>query len=233
MKGLADIQVTLYDIFGYLLVGLAAFASLSVFTWALVFPTGALREPHLTSAEWFAVLVVSYILGHLVQGVANALTEHYPSLAPKAREALAWIPCHKKITEKVLLEEPSKDAPDKDKEAHAYKVFGLCEIVVAQKGRAGDREIYQYREGFYRGLAVSFSLGFAAVVIRAVHSGNAVIGNHVQHQHVVTGWEYGLVLFVLAAAIVLAYRRYLLFFKLKWHNTLGAFAVLTDLIPKS
>jgi hypothetical protein len=232
MKGLADIQVTLYDIFGYLLVGLAAFASLSVLTWALVFPTARLREPHLTSADWFAVLVVSYILGHLVQAVANALTERFPSLAPKAREALAWIPCHKKITEKVLLEEPCKDASDKDKEAHAYKVFELCDIVVAQKGVAGgDREIYQYREGFYRGLAVSFSLGFAAVFIRAVHSGNAVIGKH--DKHVVTGWEYFLVLVVLAAAIALTYHRYLRFFNLKWHNTLGAFAVLTGKLPKS
>jgi hypothetical protein len=235
VKGLADVQVTLYDIFGYLFVGLVAVASIWILGWALVFPDAALREPHLSSSEWLALSIVAYISGHLVQAIANMVFER-TSLKPKGFEAWNWMPpeLRKKISQKVGVPMPAKKAPSQEKEDFAVKVLELCDIVVTQDSDAGgDRDIYQYREGFYRGLTVAFSFGVAAVVIRALHSGDGLIGPHARH--VVTGWEYLLVVAILGVASWLSYQRYLRFFNYKWHNAFGSFAVATGLIsvPKS
>lgn len=233
MRGLADIQVTLYDIFGYLFVGLVAVASLWILGWALVFPDAALREPPLSSSEWLAVLIVGYVVGHLVQAIANKVFER-PSLKPKAREAWEWMPVElrKKILERLDVPKPGADAPAKDQEAFASKVYELCDIVVAQDGDAGgDRQIYQYREGFYRGLTVAFLFGFVAVLTRALHNGQALIGPG--ERHVVSGSEYVFALAVLGVASRLAYRRYLRFFEYKLHNAFASFAVATGLIRVS
>lgn len=232
VKGLADIQVTLYDIFGYLFVGLVAGASLWILGWALVFPHAALRDPKLSSSEWLAAVIAAYIVGHLVQAVANLVFER-ASLMPKAYVAWMWMPkdLRSGIVKKLDLTAPEEGARAPDKEKFALDAYELCDIVVTQNANAGgDRQVYQYREGFYRGLTVAFFGGFVAVLLRALHNGQAVIGPHAQH--IVTGWEYLVALAVLATAAWLSYHRYLRFFDYKLHNAFGSFAVSAGLISK-
>ncbi len=40
-------------------------------------------------------------------------------------------------------------------------IYRLCDEYVVQNGNVGDRDIFQYREGFYRGLSISCVLTFA------------------------------------------------------------------------
>lgn len=233
MKGLADVQVTLYDIFGYFLVGIVAVCSLSIFGWAVLFPGGHLTEPSLSSSAWFAVLIASYIVGHLIQAIANKVFEH-SSLKPLAHEAWEWMPAQLRagiVTHAKAGTLPATADPAV-KEAYAFKLFEVCDIVDSQKAVAGgDREIYQYREGFYRGLTIAFALGIVAVAFRAFHTGDAIVGRH----HKVTNLEYALLFALLALGTSLAYHRYKRFFGLKLHNAYGSFALITGVIelPKS
>ena len=221
MPGLSDLRVTLYDVFGYLLPGLVAFGAVTIFVWAAVFPTASLDEPHLSSAEWIGVLLTSYMLGHLVQAITGLIA----AFRGKAAAALDWFPLTD-IGQKVGVPALPAGSNAAAAEARAEKIYELCDIAVAQKGSTGDREIYQYREGFYRGLTVSLVLGLLAVVVRAIVTGDALVGKH----HFVTSGEYFLACGVLIVAAILAFRRYRLFFNLKVHNTFGAFAVHSGLI---
>ena len=225
MPGLGDVRITLYDVFGYLLPGLVTFAAVSIFVWALVFPRAALTTPHLNGPEWIAVVVAAYVLGHLVQAVADWIIEQ-PGLQPQGRKALEWVPLEKKIARKVHEPAPEDNATDAKKDEWARKIYELCDIVVSQKGQTGDREIYQYREGFYRGLSVALVLTLVAVIVRGLVSGDAIVGKH----HAITGGEYFLVCAVLAAAAFLSWQRFLHFFALKWHNAVWSFAVVAGMI---
>lgn len=222
MPGLSEVRVTLYDVFGYLLPGLVAFGAVTIFVWATVFPSAALHEPKLSSSEWIGVLLASYVLGHLVQAVANMAAP----LRGRAQAALDWSPFDTEIACAVHVPPLSGNPTDAERDARARRIFELCDIAVSQKGTTADREMYQYREGFYRGLAASFVLGLVAVVVRAAVGGNALVGK----THLVTGGEYLLACVFLAVAASLAYHRYARFFEYKLHNTFGAFAVLAGLV---
>lgn len=68
-----ELQTTLYDLFGYLIPGFVATAALVALFWCLFQPD----QPLLTvDLNWFVVILVSiaaYMLGHVVQAVANRL----------------------------------------------------------------------------------------------------------------------------------------------------------------
>ena len=137
MEGFADIQVTLYDIFGYLLPGLVALGSITIFCWAAFTPASALTTPKLSGAWWIAVFVTSYILGNLVQAIANML----PYLQPRIEASLSWTQHGDALASKLGLSKHEHETH----ESFAQRVFEAADIVVAQRGNTDDRQIYQYR----------------------------------------------------------------------------------------
>jgi hypothetical protein len=55
----------------------------------------------------------------------------------------------------------------------AKELYEICDITITQFARSQEREIYQYREGFYRGLAVSLfilTLSMVAAIIFPIKS---------------------------------------------------------------
>jgi len=78
-----------------------------------------------------------------------------------------------------FLQAAPEDITDED-------LYMISDTAVAQFGNTGDREVYQYREGFYRGSAVSFGLLSVALLVRLVVPGAAFrIGSGV----VSLGWK--------------------------------------------
>lgn len=220
MKGVADIQVTLYDIFGYLFPGLVTLGALTIFSWAAFLPASGLTTPRLSGTWWIAVFVTSYVLGHLVQAVANLLVKWIPPFGPSALAALDWSPHGSAIPGALGFGTRPESA--REAELWAAQLFEAADIVVAQQGKTDDRTIYQYREGFYRGLTIAFALSFAAVVIRAFLHGDALVGRHT----FLTGGELAFAATALFFAMVLSHDRWRRFYALKLHNTFVAFSVL-------
>jgi hypothetical protein len=222
MKGLADIQVTLYDIFGYLLPGLVTLGALTIFSWAVFAAGTGLSTPRLSGAWWIAIFVASYLLGHLIQAIANLAAARIARFGPSALAALDWAPHGSAIPDRLGF----GTRPDAKAELWAQQVIEAADVIVAQDGKTEDRTVYQYREGFYRGLTVAFTLAFAAVVVRAFVGGDALLG---RHTFITTG-EYSFAAATLFLAVVLSHNRWHRFYGYKAHNTLVAFASLVGLI---
>ncbi len=210
MPGLADVKVTLYDIFGYLFPGLVALAGLGIFGWSLFWPKHPLHAFVKGGAGWFALIVTGYIVGHLVQAIANRL-----ELSPEQKlfNALPEGLQHE-------VEAGTKVTGD----AAGFWNYLICDTAIAQNGSTGDREIYQYREGFYRGLAVAFPIVVVALFVRLGRDGAAVKSGHTVHT-LSSGVLWALAITAFLAA-VLAWDRYRRFQKYKINNAFLGYLVL-------
>jgi hypothetical protein len=169
-----DIQVTLYDVFGYVFPGAAFAAALYLFYWA-VFPTYKLDLTSVTGAGWTVLLVVAYTLGHVVQALTNSM-KHLCRRSAVDR-ALG-------TTDEALPAEVAKAAKTKARsmigvpEWVALKpqtVFDICDHYVMQEGQTATRDVLVYREGFYRGMAAILPLLACALVVRAFEPGDIVV----------------------------------------------------------
>ncbi len=72
---LQAIQVTLYDVFGYLLPGFVFLAAILVAFWALCFPGAPLPWPPVIQADWLVVGIPAYVAGHLAHALANLINK--------------------------------------------------------------------------------------------------------------------------------------------------------------
>src|SRR5260370_5675991 len=74
-----DLQVTLYDVFGYLLPGIVFVAALATLFWAIFFPQPALKVDLPTAEVWIVFLVSAYVAGHMAQALGNLIVWFRPS----------------------------------------------------------------------------------------------------------------------------------------------------------
>ena len=221
------LQVTLYDIFGYLLPGTVALVAVVVVMWAVLMPAKPLKLPltDIALANWFAAMVVAYLIGHLVQALANQLGMLLRStedlmLSPDreggmsvALVAAAWA----RAGSIVRLYDAAMD-PD--------LLHRICDEVVVQRGNASDRDLYIYREGFYRGMTIAFGLLFLSLVVRT-----AIPGTALKLSGTVCCVPWLLLLSVAAAMLAgawLCFRRYRRFGRYRVEQALVGFMVLLD-----
>lgn len=163
-----DIEVSLYELFGYVAPGALSFAGLYLIAWGLVLSPDQNWTP-LTSGGWIVLLMLSYLLGHGVQAILNVASHRVPFLAeatligrievtrPQVMEA-ARNKAH------VVLGIPS-DTP--------LDVAIVCEVAdhfLQQKGKTETRDVYIYREGFYRGLAVALVVLAVGAILRTLNA---------------------------------------------------------------
>jgi hypothetical protein len=229
MQGLADIKVTLYDIFGYLLPGLVVLAGGAVFFWAVFVPDSPLHSPTLSGPEWFAVLITAYILGHLAQALANDIGSVLvwavgPFKSPEQRELKALAAPHQEKLAKATHVPWDRNANDETQRKTAGRLYEVCDTSVAQVGSTANREIYIYREGFYRGLVVGFSIGLIGLLVR-IGVGGAMVRDDAGVDPIRSSILWFLAC-VVAVAIVLAYIRYRRFRQYRIQNAFLSYLVL-------
>lgn len=75
-----DIQVTLYDIFGYFFPGLILAFALSILSWAMFWP----QEPYVIYTDFSGpvitiIVLIAYLGGHLSQACGNFLEKTPPA----------------------------------------------------------------------------------------------------------------------------------------------------------
>jgi hypothetical protein len=114
-------------------------------------------------------ILISYLLGHATQAIGNLIFRDYARQLAEPEQTL--IPaqilfCVKnKIATIVMCNSP---------ELSPEWIVRFCDEAVVQGGKDGDREVFVYREGFYKGSAVAVTALTVATALRAVIPGGSV-----------------------------------------------------------
>ncbi len=199
----SNLQATLYDFFGYLLPGAVFLVGLAILFWAIYIPQTPLTVVELSFQMQVVFLVLIYILGHLIQALGNLLVRLLPS--PEdivlSERQLGGFPC---TLVRSAKEKTSEMLGVDLKDISSEWLVRICDEVLLQQGVCTDREIYQYREGFYRGLTVSFFILTLSLTVRAV-----IPGTSVRFTDTVQGLSVLIVLFFIALSLVGAWFTFL------------------------
>ena len=159
-----DLQFSLYEVFGYLLPGAVLGGGLAVIFWAGFFPQSVIDIDTKSTEVWAGFLALAYVTGHVAQGMGNAVARRFG--APEDHIVRAVLPapiieaCKSKI--RVLT------GADVDGLSPRW-LYRVCDDAVLRSGKLGEREVYVYREGFYRGASVGMAVvavGLLAMTVR-------------------------------------------------------------------
>jgi hypothetical protein len=167
-------QITIYDIVGYFMPGVFSMCGL----YLLACPWLVTLEPnwnHMTLVKWFFLGLCAYVLGHCIQGVANWLEARrgWPKRQRNRKSTTEKVmdPCSQHYATVTAWARERLGVPD-------IKPSVLCEIMdahVMQQGKTETRDIYVYREGFYRGLYVAFGLIAIGTIVRLLSTPTCTI----------------------------------------------------------
>ncbi len=141
-----DIQVTLYDVFGYIFPGATFLAAMFLGYWTAFLPLDQ-DLTKLTGAGWIFVLMVAYVSGHLVQALANLVARLRPSnvdlvLDPSTGTIPTEVVQAAHARARALIGSPQ------DVNLAAQTVFEICDHYVQKEGETATRDMYVYRKGF-------------------------------------------------------------------------------------
>ncbi len=135
---LKDLQVTLYEIFGYVMPGGIVTAALAVIFLAIYLPTDHISFDLPTTEVWLTVLALAYFAGHMGQAVANLLVK-----LAKWDEAKAVQQLPPEIRSRVV-ERLKTVVGEKAAELSERWQFEVCDDAVIRSGKRGEREVYVY-----------------------------------------------------------------------------------------
>ena len=161
---IGDLRASLYDFFGYLLPGLVAAAGLTLLVQVLS------RTPHIVwlnglpeTVLWTSLLLGAYVVGHAVHALGNAI----PSLS-KSAETLALGPngLPSPIVQRGVTALASRLGVDAS-QLSPDELFALIDETRVHRGSSGDRDVYVYREGFYRGMTIATAVLALGLVVHA------------------------------------------------------------------
>lgn len=202
-----ELQVTLYDMFGFLLPGVIVLATGVVLFWAVYLPQPQVTLAAPDATGWVVLVVLAYFCGHMAQSFGNVLEKLYKPTEDMVLKGAGPYRLPDEVVQACAAK--AKETLGLDASGLAPKwLYRLCDDAVQRSGKLGEREVYVYREGFYRGTAVAFlTLAFSLLVLLA----RLYFGEH----EVLRGsaWEvqrghlWFLALFAVAFSY-LAFRRY-------------------------
>ena len=166
-----NLQVTLYELFGYFLPGIVALVGVCVLFWTLYLPATPLPLRRPIAETWLLMAVAAYFLGHLVHSIGNHIGHPEYDALDEAR----W---EKLMPVQLLVEAKKKVATATQlavKDINGMLLFSFCDESLSQGGQIGDREIYQYRSGFYKSAMVSLVLLSGALFLRLLIPGASLL----------------------------------------------------------
>jgi len=201
-------KFTLYDLFGYFIPGAVTAIALGLFIWTTFYDGTTLSVPKLRSETSTLLLIGCYVAGHMSQAAGNLLA----GLIPKKLTAMLpasvanTVPQEVESAARALLSDLTGSALARDPEW----LYRTCDEAVVQAGKPGDREIYTYRDGFYRGLFVSFIILGIAILVRMIAATKLFVRAFGEPYPIPISL-LGICLFVCFAASILSYVRYVRF----------------------
>ncbi|QNF31217.1 hypothetical protein HUW51_00225 (plasmid) [Adhaeribacter swui] len=193
---MGEIRASLYDIFGYLLPGLVGVVAIRLLAWVIIYPDHILNITPLSNSIFlFAIGLVSYIVGHFIHAVGNWLPitksvklDAYQNHT--SRSSLNFIgrylDQYKLSQETITLinEALSRKFGSEYLKLNNDEKFNLIDEYRILSEKENEREIFTYREGFYRGMVISLlflwiAIGFSLFYKNfAVTTGNVLFAIH-------------------------------------------------------
>jgi len=215
-----DVQITLYDIFGFLLPGSVVELAIVIGFWSLFWPSHTLAIPSkLPALAVTFLLLAAYLSGHLAQAMSN-IVERLSKASKRFDES---VPLSSDL-EKLLRHTAGKHLGAATANLGAKELYLLCDQSLVHNRSMGEREIFIYREGFYRGNSVALAFLALSLCIRILHSPATVaLGQKVIEFH---RSQIALVLALNALGAWLAYWRYLRFRSHKYQTCFARFIAL-------
>ncbi|MDQ0286291.1 hypothetical protein J2Z49_001405 [Desulfofundulus luciae] len=176
------------------------------------------------AAALILIILIAYYLGHFAQALGNLLSKLFPNV-----EELMLSGNHSDGIPNTILEAVRlKISETFDVEVSELKpewVYAICDETVMQNGVSLDREVYQYREGFYRGMGISLLLFSLSIIIRGI-----VPGAFFRISGADQSINCTIVLFIFFISLggsILSYLRYLRFGRYRVKQAIMGFLVLT------
>lgn len=168
---MGELRASLYDIFGYFLPGLVATVGMRLLFWVCLYPSSRLDlSPFNEPTVLTALAVVSYLVGHLLHAIGNEIPfTRSPGIEPITPKPVGW----RRIFARSQVSAEAVQLADVRIEAQFGAPF--LALTQAEKSelidearllheRENEREVYIYREGFYRGMTVACALVFIALL---------------------------------------------------------------------
>ena len=216
-----ELRTWLYEIFGYVYPGLTATVAAAVLFWSLSCPTQPLVIAKPAIEVWAALAIVAYFVGHLVQALGNLVVERLQWIATSSLKQNGDLPptVLDAVQERLRLLTGLPAPPPSD------QTYALCDRLLADRGKLGDREMFVYHEGFYRGHVVACAFLGLAMLLRGIQRPQITIAAKTY----ILGREVPLVFgLALLGASVLCAVRYRRFMAYRISQAMLAVLVLTD-----
>lgn len=216
------IQLTLYEIFGYLLPGAICTVAVVIFYWGTCLPHAMfpVYKVHPDPLGWAVLTGVSYLFGHLAQGIG---TKYLKGAEKVALENGDLVPPPIVLSAK---ERAATIVGVEPEDMDAVSLFRLADEYTLQKGVVGDREIFVYREGFYKGCTVALALLCIALLIRRF-GGSTAIG-FPSYVYYMSGIQVLAIALVVAVASQLCRQRFRRFGIYRVSRAIFAFLTLSQ-----
>ena len=218
---LNNFAFTLYEIFGYLLPGSIALLGFLVLDWSIFVPAVPLGVSTFQAGliTWTAVVVASYLLGHAAQAIGNVFLRGAEDAALGTKHGSAPLWMRERATQaasEILKADPAQ--------LTSVWIFRTLEEYATQVGKEGDRDIFIYREGFYRGTAVSLIFLAVTLAVRMFFPGCRI--QFASGLFYVSRWELFTTLLITTGVALLFIRRYRRF--AEYRVTRAVLAALTN-----
>jgi len=164
---LKEVRFSLYEFFGYVLPGMVFLLAWAVLLWALLLPKEVVPLRQLDVQVVVASLLLAYLLGHAAQAISNLIfrTAGVSEFSCITDGALNALPKSALDTAAVKA---ARMTGIRREDMKPELLYSICDEALAQQGKIGDREVYQYREGFYRGVAVAAAVFTVSLLARAL-----------------------------------------------------------------
>jgi hypothetical protein len=215
-----QIEITLYDFFGYLLPGAIIFVAIVITFWTIFWSSAPLTvHTTLSRLTTVSLLFVFYLVGHLGQGVGNLIEERGLVKALRARR-LSPAPEIRRLLDEAVSARFGPSA----KSLSAHDLFSLCDQTLVHHCSLGEREIFVYREGFYRGVFVALCLLCISTVLRLACAPVVIIFGPTSFE--VHRAQLALLALLIAIGAWLAFERYLRFGRYKCQSCFLRFLAL-------
>ena len=220
-------EITTYDFLGFLIPGMVILLAILAF-FGLVTQTEislGLSFAQDTSAGWLVFVLASYVLGNIAQAIGNMILrdQNVEGVDQTQLEA-----ARKRLKDTRII----GDGHLKDRD-----ICDLCDLYMLNSGNGpfgSTRDVYIFREGFYRGITVSLGVwvivGIAMLAILAATE--LPLFSLSSNLSTSSTFVFGGCLFFTASAI-LTYQRYKRFKKYRQSHSVNSFLIETTNSKKS
>ena len=225
---MGNFTFTLYEVFGYLLPGGVTLIGFVVLYWASFMPGMPLGIASFQAGPvtWVSVSLASYLLGHAWQAIGNLCFHGVEDslLSSQNGSAPAWMRERARLAASEFL----KVNPD---QLDPRWIFSALDEYTVQIGKIGDRDLFVYREGFYRATALSLFFLSATLFLRTFVPGASIM--FTKGLFHVPGWEAFVTAVLISGAGYLFVRRYKRFAEYRVTHAVLSALVMSSTMPST